>query len=205
LLALYVRIASSCVAMESRNCLHRVIVCSVGADCCNASALRAGRSPSLTPRARKRKTPQTSWIIFYLHCQGGGSVFWFPKLLLCSIGWFDVGVRLVLRFVGGRMTEAFKRFAYVVRHGEVHFSALVVPLQGESAIPFGFPIARAFVKCRIMSNRCCASSSLTYFTPKLLTTKLKLMGCVSCFHSRELSCFGGNHAAQASSQEVPGQ
>jgi hypothetical protein len=52
--------------------LHRVIICSAGADCCDASALRAGKIPPLTPRARKRKTPQNSWINFVPALSRGG-------------------------------------------------------------------------------------------------------------------------------------
>ncbi len=65
LLARYVSIASSCVAIKSKNFLHNSIVFSVGFACWEASELRVGSSPPSTARARNRNTPQTSWINFF--------------------------------------------------------------------------------------------------------------------------------------------
>ncbi len=71
-LALYVKISSDCDAIQSRNCLHSVIVCSVGVDCCNASALRMSKSMPSMLCVRKRKMLHTSWINFCPLCWEGG-------------------------------------------------------------------------------------------------------------------------------------
>ncbi len=62
LLARKVSTASSCVAMKSKNPLHSAIVLSVGFACWDARELRAVSSPPSTPFARKRNTPQNSWM-----------------------------------------------------------------------------------------------------------------------------------------------
>ena len=74
LLALYVSIASSWDAIESKNNLHSFIVFSVGFACCDARALSAGRMPPSMPRARKRKVPQTSWMNNFPALSRGGDV-----------------------------------------------------------------------------------------------------------------------------------
>jgi hypothetical protein len=60
LLARYVSIAYSCVAIKSKNFLHNSIVFSVRFACWEGSELRVGSSPPLTAHARNRNTPQTS-------------------------------------------------------------------------------------------------------------------------------------------------
>ncbi len=54
-------------------------------------------------------------------------------------------VGLILLLCRGGVLEAGEGFFDVPRHGEVDFPFLVVPLDGESAVLFAFPVAQAFV------------------------------------------------------------
>jgi hypothetical protein len=74
LLALKVSTASSCVAMKSKNFLHRTIYVSVGFACWNARELRGVSSPPSNALARKRKTPQTSWMNFFPALSSSGEL-----------------------------------------------------------------------------------------------------------------------------------
>ena len=52
-----------------------------------------------------------------------------------------MGVGLILPIRQGGVLEAGEGFLDLPRYGEVDFPALVVPLNGESAVLFAFPVA----------------------------------------------------------------
>jgi len=87
--------------MKSKNCLHSPIVISIGFTCWDMRELRVGSSPLSTTLARKRNTPQTSWMIFSCLVEGWQVIVLLCILLFHTIIWFDMVVGLILLLCRG--------------------------------------------------------------------------------------------------------
>ena len=62
-------------------------------------------------------------------------------LLLCSIVWFDMGVRLVFKLVWLLVVETFDDMCNIVEYGEMGLTFCVVPVEIQTEVAFSsFPI-----------------------------------------------------------------
>jgi hypothetical protein len=84
-------------------------------------------------------------VFFALFVKWQGCVDVFRVLSFCAIGWFDMGVRLVLRDAWRCMLKTCERFGDIVKHGDVDSSSRVIPVDAHAKISFTVPIMQALV------------------------------------------------------------
>ncbi len=84
-------------------------------------------------------------VFFALFVEWRGCVDVFSVLSFCAVGWFDIGVRLVLREAWRCMLKTCERFGDIYKHGDVDSLSRVIPVDVHAKIPLTVPIVRAFV------------------------------------------------------------
>ncbi len=84
-------------------------------------------------------------VFFALFVKWLGCVDFFRVLSFCAVGWFDMGVRLVLRDAWRCMLKTCEHFGDIVKHGDVDSSSRVIPINVHAKILLTIPIVRALV------------------------------------------------------------
>ena len=94
----------------------------------------------------------------------------------CTVGRESVGVWLSLWLVGRCVAKPDAGFLDVSWHGEVYLPQFVIPIQCESKISYSIPIHVDFVILAENAGEVVHVALLMYCTPKLSTTRVKLIG-----------------------------
>ena len=96
---------------------------------------------------------------------------------LCPVGMFDMGVRLILKFLWLLVIETLESIENIGEHGEVHYAVAIVPIPIQSNIASSLPVAGYGVVIVRMVMRWPACCLPTFITQESSTQREKEMGC----------------------------
>ncbi len=108
---------------------------------------------------------------FGLFVKWRGCVNVFRVLSFCTIGWFDMRVRLVLRDEWRCMLKTCERFGDIVEHGDVDGSSRVIPVDVHAKIPLTIPIVQALVVLAEDGGKVFGEFAANIFDAKIVHTK----------------------------------
>jgi hypothetical protein len=115
-------------------------------------------------------------VFFALFVEWRGCVNIFCVLSFCAVGWFDMGVRLVLRDAWRCMLKTCERFGDIVEHGDMDSLSRVIPVDVHAKIPLTVPIMRALVVFAEDGGKVFSVFGSTYLMPKSFTQSVNDMG-----------------------------
>jgi hypothetical protein len=120
----------------------------------------------------------TSWMYFCPFVDWRGCVNVFRVLSFCAIGWFDMGVRLVLRDAWSCMLKTCERFGDIVKHGDVDSLSCVILVDVHAEIPLTVPIVRALVVLAEDGGKVFGVFAANILDAKIVHTKCERYGLI---------------------------